>query len=89
MPIQTENNVPEEEIPLGERSAAVDSRELLKEKEFYGEYGLSISWQRKMRRVGGGPAFVKIGKMVRYRRADIEAYLAAHVVRHRESEESQ
>jgi hypothetical protein len=58
----------------------VDSRQLLKEKEVDGEYGLTISWQRKKRRLGGGPPFLKIGKMVRYRRADIEAFLAAHLV---------
>ncbi len=58
----------------------MDSRELLKEKEVSGEYGLSISWQRKMRRLGGGPPFVKLGTMVRYRRSDVESYIAAHLV---------
>jgi hypothetical protein len=58
----------------------VDLGRLLREKDLYIEYGLSISWQRKMRRLGGGPPFLKIGKMVRYRRADVEAFLAAHLV---------
>lgn len=58
----------------------MDSRQLLKEKEVDGEYDLSISWLRKMRRLGGGPAFLKIGRMVRYRRADVEAFLDAHLV---------
>lgn len=58
----------------------MDSGPLLKEKEVDAEYRLLISWLRKMRRLGGGPPFLKIGKMVRYRRADVEAFLAAHLV---------
>jgi predicted DNA-binding transcriptional regulator AlpA len=61
--------------------------ELLNEKKFHGDYGFSVSWQRKMRRTGGGPPFVKIGRMVRYRRSDIESYIAAHMVKSGESKE--
>ena len=32
------------------------------------------------RRERRGPRFLKVGKLVRYRRADIEAYLSAHAV---------
>lgn len=31
---------------------------------------------RKKRRVGGGPTFIKIGANVRYRRGDVQAWLA-------------
>lgn len=58
----------------------MNSKQLLCEREIFTEYGLTIPWQRKKRRLGDGPAYLKIGKMVRYRRADVEAYLAAHVV---------
>jgi hypothetical protein len=70
-----------------ERSATVDLSELLNEKEFYSQYRFSISWQRKMRRTGGGPPFVKIGRMVRYRRSDIENFIGAHLVKPRELKE--
>lgn len=55
-------------------------QELLTESQVWRQYGLSVSWQRRTRRERRGPRFLKLGKMVRYRRADIEAYLAAHVV---------
>jgi predicted DNA-binding transcriptional regulator AlpA len=54
--------------------------ELLTENQVWNRYGLSISWQRRTRRERRGPRFLKLGKMVRYRRCDIEAYLAAHIV---------
>ena len=54
--------------------------QLLNESQLWNEYGLTIAWQRRVRREGRGPAFLKLGKMVRYRRSDIEAYLAAHTV---------
>ena len=54
--------------------------QLLNENQLWNEYGLTIAWQRRVRREGRGPAFLKLGKMVRYRRSDIEAYLSAHTV---------
>jgi predicted DNA-binding transcriptional regulator AlpA len=54
--------------------------ELLTENQVRSRYGLSVSWQRRTRRERRGPRFLKLGKMVRYRQCDIEAYLAAHTV---------
>jgi predicted DNA-binding transcriptional regulator AlpA len=54
--------------------------ELLTERQVWTRYGLSISWQRRTRHEHRGPRFLKLGKTVRYRRADIEAYLARHAV---------
>jgi len=54
--------------------------DLLTERQVAKEYGLSVSWQRRTRRERRGPDFLKLGKMVRYRRSDIEAYLVAHTV---------
>jgi predicted DNA-binding transcriptional regulator AlpA len=50
-------------------------REVLTEKEVHDYWALSVAWLRKKRRLGDGPIYLKIGKMVRYRRSDIEAYL--------------
>jgi predicted DNA-binding transcriptional regulator AlpA len=42
--------------------------------------GLSVSTLEKLRVYGDGPPFVKLGRAVRYRVADLENYLAARVV---------
>lgn len=45
------------------------------------QYGLTEAWLRKSRRLGFGPAYVRVGKKaVRYRRSDIERYLEQHTV---------
>lgn len=43
--------------------------------------GLSRSNLEKLRCSGGGPPFVKFGKAVRYRVADLNAWVEAHVVK--------
>lgn len=37
--------------------------------------GLAVSTLNKWRCLGGGPKFVKMGRAVRYRAEDLEAYL--------------
>jgi predicted DNA-binding transcriptional regulator AlpA len=54
--------------------------EILTEREVAETYGFGISYLRRCRRERRGPRFLKIGKLVRYRRADIEDYLNAHAV---------
>jgi predicted DNA-binding transcriptional regulator AlpA len=61
---------------------------LLTEKQIKDFYNLSIPWQRRTRREGRGPRFLKVGKMVRYRQADIEEFLAAHTVEPRPERKS-
>jgi predicted DNA-binding transcriptional regulator AlpA len=39
--------------------------------------GLSVSTLNKLRLVGGGPRFAKLGRAVRYRVADIDAWIEA------------
>jgi predicted DNA-binding transcriptional regulator AlpA len=56
------------------------NREVLNEREVWEEYGFTIPFLRRARRERRGPRFLKVGKMVRYRRADVEAYLSAHAV---------
>ncbi len=36
---------------------------------------------RQWRRNGRGPAYIRVGRLVRYRAADVEAYLAQREVR--------
>ena len=56
-------------------------KDLLKEAEVNSEYGFSLAWLRRCRLERRGPRYIKINrKMVRYRRAEIEAYLDLHVV---------
>jgi predicted DNA-binding transcriptional regulator AlpA len=54
--------------------------EILNERQVQEIYGFSIPYLRRARRERRGPRFLKMCKFVRYRRADIEAYLAAHAV---------
>lgn len=42
--------------------------------------GLAVSTLEKLRVGGGGPPYVKLGRSVRYRVSDLEAYLAGRVV---------
>lgn len=42
--------------------------------------GCSVATLRKWRLLGTGPAYVKVGRLVRYREADLMAYLDAHCV---------
>ncbi len=47
----------------------------LTERELSLECKVSVPWLRKARRSGGGPRYLKINRMVRYCRADVEAWL--------------
>jgi hypothetical protein len=58
--------------------SASSTPELLSEREIEALYGLRVAWLRRRRREGGGPPFLKILKMVRYTRADVNAFLSAH-----------
>lgn len=54
--------------------------DILNEHGMFADYGLTVAWQRRARRERRGPRFLKLGKMVRYRRADVEAWLEASTV---------
>ncbi|MFN0166702.1 MAG: helix-turn-helix transcriptional regulator [Bryobacteraceae bacterium] len=55
-------------------------KRLLTETEVWQEFGLSVPWLQRDRLTGPTLQFCKIGRAVRYRRQDIEAFLAACVV---------
>ncbi len=58
----------------------MNSQEVLNERQVQEMYGFSIPYLRRCRRERRGPRFLKVGKLVRYRRADIESFLSAHAV---------
>ncbi len=53
-------------------------RKLLSEREIEAEYGISVAKLQDDRLRGRGIPYCKLGKMVRYRREDIENYLLAN-----------
>ena len=58
------------------------SKKLLTDHEVYDDYGLTVPWLRRARREGAGPPYLRIGRrMIRYRSADVEAFIARQVVK--------
>jgi excisionase family DNA binding protein len=43
--------------------------------------GLKAATLNKWRVHGEGPPFIKVGRLIRYRKADLDAYLAGRLVR--------
>jgi predicted DNA-binding transcriptional regulator AlpA len=41
--------------------------------------GLSVSTLNKLRLAGGGPRYAKLGRAIRYRVADLDAWIAANL----------
>jgi len=54
--------------------------ELLREPEVTRLYRFGGAWLRKSRRLTTGPPFIRVGRMVFYRRSDLDAFVAAHTV---------
>lgn len=61
-------------MPEGHAEPLLDSRQAAKIID------KSVSWITKERTAGRGPRFIRIGRSVRYRRADLDAYLDGSVV---------
>jgi predicted DNA-binding transcriptional regulator AlpA len=59
--------------------AAHDSP-LIDEKRLCADLGISSVTATKWRAKAAGPPFIKVGRLVRYRRADVEAWLASRTV---------
>lgn len=53
---------------------------LIDEKQLCADLGISSVTATKWRAKAAGPPFIKVGRLVRYRRADVEAWLAARTV---------
>ncbi len=52
--------------------------DLVDEVELAVRLGVSRSTLQSWRYAGRGPRFIKLGRLVRYRNADVDAYLHAH-----------
>ena len=59
---------------------AFRNRPLIPDTNAAPELGVSVATLRVWRRRGIGPRFIRIGRSIRYRRADIEEYLAKRTV---------
>lgn len=55
-------------------------KEYLNPNEVNQEFGFSVSTLAKWRMINKHLAFVKIGKYIKYKRADIEAFLNSNIV---------
>jgi hypothetical protein len=53
---------------------------LIDEREAAKALCCSVAAMRKWRLLGNGPAYVKMGRLVRYSEADLQSFLAAHRV---------
>jgi predicted DNA-binding transcriptional regulator AlpA len=53
---------------------------VLNERQAATVLGCSVALMRKWRLFGEGPSYCKIGRLVRYRQADIDSFLEAHRV---------
>jgi hypothetical protein len=51
---------------------------LLRESDVTQQYRLSGAWLRKRRKLILGPAFIRVGRMIFYRREDLNAFVKAH-----------
>ena len=58
-----------------------NDRQLLSRDQIEAEYGLTRRWLELAAHQGQGPPMLRLSRrMVRYRRADFEAWLAAHII---------
>ncbi len=60
--------------PIALASPFIDERQLC------AELGISAITAQSWRSNRKGPAFIKVGRLVRYRRTDVEAWLASRTV---------
>lgn len=81
MPASNENDPPNLTIvaPLSEAAErASASSDLIDEPALAARLGVSRSTLQSWRYAGRGPRFIKLGRMIRYRTADVDAYLRAN-----------
>lgn len=56
----------------------MDTKILIREREAAHLLDMSVAALRKWRREGRGPRYFKVGKLVRYRVSDLEAFVSKH-----------
>jgi hypothetical protein len=57
------------------------SKKTLSPKEIWQEYGYPVKTLEKWREKSTGPAWIKTGTRVKYRRSEFEAWLDANTIR--------
>lgn len=62
------------------RDDGVQGTRAMNESELARQANISTAVLRKWRREGTGPRFIKLGRLVRYRVRDVEAWLEEHAV---------
>jgi excisionase family DNA binding protein len=75
MPAPTDSDRPNLRL-LGSTETA--PAELIDESTLASRLGVSRSTLQSWRYSGRGPRFIKLGRMIRYRTADVDAYLQAN-----------
>lgn len=53
---------------------------VLNERQAANMLGCSVALMRKWRRLGQGPSYRRLGRLIRYTQADIQAFLDAQLV---------
>lgn len=65
---------------MHQATGPIDPGELLTTRELSRRYGISVGTVQNWRSQGRGPTYVKLGRSVRYRVEDIEAFVQANRV---------
>jgi len=66
--------------PIGISTNPSEDSVLIDEKRLCADLGISSVTATKWRARAEGPPFIKVGRLVRYRRSDVEAWLASRTV---------
>lgn len=56
----------------------MDERPLIREREAADMLNVSVAALRKWRREGKGPRYIKVGRLVRYRVAELDSFVTQH-----------
>jgi predicted DNA-binding transcriptional regulator AlpA len=67
------------ESSLERSSSVTQETSFLNEKAVARQLSVSLALLRKWRLFRSGPPFVKVGRLVRYRQADVDRWIAARV----------
>jgi predicted DNA-binding transcriptional regulator AlpA len=57
----------------------------IREREAARYLDMSVAWLRQGRMRGRGPSYIRAGRAIRYRTADLDAWLQAHRVETRDT----
>ncbi len=60
---------------------------LLTDRQASDIFPRSVAWFRRKRWEGGGPAFVRIGRSIFYRRDELDSYFSRQATEHRSTSE--